>query len=84
MRRATASATFPVGTMRRSPSEQSLASHTSRQSIGTTRPVVDTLRQEKELLEGKLAALNSVLELEVEQFGDVDDQFVDSDEDDRG
>jgi hypothetical protein len=53
MRRATASATFPVGTMRRSPSEQSLASHTSRQSRVTTRPVVDTLLQEKELLERK-------------------------------
>jgi hypothetical protein len=84
MRRATASATFPVGTMRRSPSEQSLASHTSRQSRVTTRPVVDTLLQEKELLERKLAAVNSVLELEVEQFGDGDDQFVDSDEDDGG
>jgi hypothetical protein len=84
MRRATASATFPVGTMRRSPSEQSLASHTSRQSRVTTRPVVDSLLQEKELLERKLAAVNSVLELEVEQFGDGDDQFVDSDEDDGG
>jgi hypothetical protein len=84
MRRATASASFPVGTMRRSPSEQSLASHTSRQSKVTTRPVVDSLLQEKELLERKLAAVNSVLELEVEQFGDGDYQFVDSDEDDRG
>jgi hypothetical protein len=58
MRRATASATFPVGTMRRSPSEQSLASHISRQSRVTTRPLVDTLRQEKDLLERKLAAVN--------------------------
>jgi hypothetical protein len=43
-----------------------------------------TLLQEKDLLERKLAAVNSVLELEVEQFGEGDDQFVDSDEDDGG
>jgi hypothetical protein len=34
--------------------------------------------------QSQLAAVNSVLELEVEQFGDGEEQFVDSDEDDRG
>jgi hypothetical protein len=51
-------------------------SDTSKPSRASTRPVVDTLIQEKTLLERKLAAVNFVLELE--QQGD---NFWDSDGD---